>query len=416
MIHGERRKRSTKRRAATAVFTVVLIPVLLGFAALSVDVSFMFDLAQHTQHTADAGALAGATALQDYLAAEYYDRAIVVVAQNQHSRGFRSLEDQIIEVGRWNSLDQVFIPVGDDEAEEANAVRVTASRHSVPLYFARVLGKHTVDITRPAVAAVQFPCGGIWGLEEVTIPGSVVTDSYISDDGEYTEATAGNNGDLCSGGDITVSGSAYIDGDAMAGVDSEITVNGGRVEITGVESTQMLPLDYPDANVDDAAVLNDNDRIPNTALGLDPFSSGLNLRIGSDDSLTLPAGVDDNPAVFYFESMTFTAGALLNITGPTVIYLAGDFDFTGQGTVNTTRDPKDLMIISAGESVRMMGEVSFYGSILAPNAEIELAGTSEYFGAVIGKTVKITGDFEFHVDESSPLLAELAVSSPVLVQ
>ena len=98
MIHGERRKRSTKRRAATAVFTVVLIPVLLGFAALSVDVSFMFDLAQHTQHTADAGALAGATALQDYLAAEYYDRAIVVVAQNQHSRGFRSLEDQIIEV------------------------------------------------------------------------------------------------------------------------------------------------------------------------------------------------------------------------------------------------------------------------------------------------------------------------------
>ncbi|MCH9001457.1 MAG: hypothetical protein IIC02_02695 [Planctomycetes bacterium] len=393
-----------------------MIPVLLGFAALSVDVSFMFDLAQHTQHTADAGALAGATALQDYLAAEYYDRAIVAVAQNQHSRGFQSLEDQIIEVGRWNSLDQVFIPVGDDEAEEANAVRVTASRHSVPLYFARLMGKHTVDITRPAVAAIQFPCGGIWGLEEVTIPGSVVTDSYISDDGEYTEATAGSNGDLCSGGDITVSGSAYIDGDAMAGVDSEITVNGGRVEITGVESTQMLALDYPDANVDDAAVLNDNDRIPNTALGLDPFSSGLNLRIGSDDSLTLPAGIDDNPAVFYFESMTFTAGALLNITGPTVIYLAGDFDFTGQGTVNTTQDPKDLMIISAGESVRMMGEVSFYGSILAPNAEIELAGTSEYFGAVIGKTVKITGDFEFHVDESSPLVAGLAVSPPILVQ
>lgn len=416
MIHGERQERSTRRRAVTAVFTVVLIPALLGFAALSVDVSFMFDLAQHTQHTADAGALAGATALQDYMAAEYYDRAIVTVAENQYSRGFQSLEDQIVEVGRWNSLDQVFTPMADDEAEQANAVRVTASRHGVPLFFARVLGKHSVDLSRPAVAAIQFPCGGIWGLEEVTIPGSVVTDSYISNDGEYTEDTAGSNGDLCSGGDITVSGSAYIDGDAMAGVDSEITVNGGRVEITGVEGNVIMPSDPPEANVDDAAVLNDNDRIGNTALGLDPFSSGLNLRIGSDDSLTLPAGIDGNPAVFYFESMTFTAGALLNITGSTVIYLAGDFDFTGQGTVNTTLDPKDLMIISVGESVKMTGSVSFYGSILAPNAEIELAGTSEYFGAVIGKTVKITGDFEFHVDESSPLVAGLAVSPPILVQ
>ena len=222
MIHEERRIRSKWRRAVTAVVTVVLIPVLLGFAALSVDVSFIFDLAQHTQHTADAGALAGATALQDELAAEYYDRAIVAVAKNQLSRGFQSLDDQIIELGRWNSVDQVFSPMGDDEAEQANAVRVTAARQRVPLFFARLLGKHTVDISRPAVAAIQFPCGGIWGLEEVKVPGSVETDSYISNDGEYTEATAGNNGDLCSGGDITVSGSAYIDGDAMAGIDSEL--------------------------------------------------------------------------------------------------------------------------------------------------------------------------------------------------
>ncbi|MCH8148670.1 MAG: hypothetical protein IH987_11845 [Planctomycetes bacterium] len=416
MIRGERRKRSTRRRALTAVFTVVLIPILLGFAALSVDVSFMFDVTQHTQHTADAGALAGATALQDYLGEEYYDRAIVTVAKNQHSRGFRSLDDQIVEVGRWNSFDQVFIPMGDDEIEQSNAVRVTAARHRVPLFFARLMGIHTMDVSRPAVAAVQFPCGGIWGLEEVTIPGSVVTDSYVSNDGNYTPATAGDNGDLCSGGDITVSGSALIDGDAMAGIDSELTVNGGRVEITGVEANMILPSDLPDVSVDNPEVLNDNNRIGNTALGLDPFAGGLHLRIGSDDSLTLPAGRDDNPAVFYFDSMTFTSGASLVITGPTVIYLAGDFDFTGQGTVNTTRDPKDLMIISAGEVVKMSGGVSFYGSILAPNAEVELSGTAEYFGAVIGRTVKITGDFEFHVDESSPLLAGLVVKPPILVQ
>lgn len=416
MIHGKRRNRSTRRRGATVVLTAVMIPVLLGCAALSVDVSYMFDIAQHTQHTADAGALAGATALWDELALEYRERALSVVADNQHSRGYQSLEDQAIEVGRWNSTDQVFTPMDDDEAYRANAVRVHAARHGVPLFFARLLGKDTVDVTRPAVAMVQFPCGGIWGIEEVRVPGNVRTDSYISKDGGYSEGSARDNGDLCSGGDITVAGSAYIDGDAMAGIDSQVIVNGGSVEVTGVAAPLVLPVDHPDANVGGAAVLNDNDRIPNTARGLSPYSSGLNLKIGSDDSLTLPAGRDGNPAVFYFDSMDFTSGAQLNITGPTTIYLGGDFDFTGQGTINTTRDPKDLMIVSAGESVRMTGEVSFYGSILAPNAEIELSGTAEYFGAVIGRTVKITGSFEFHVDESSPLLAGIFSPPPMLVQ
>ena len=64
----------------------------------------------------------------------------------------------------------------------------------------------------------------------------------------------------------------------------------------------------------------------------------------------------------------------------------------------------------------MMGGVSFYGSILAPYADVQLAGTAEYFGAVIGLTVRISGDFEFHVDESSPLLVGLGVSPPFLVQ
>ena len=152
MIHGKRRNRSTRRRGATVVLTAVLIPVLLGCAALSVDVSYMFDIAQHTQHTADAGALAGATALWDELALEYRDRALVIVAKNQHSRGYHSLEDLIIQVGLWNSTDHVFTPMADDEADQANAVRVVASRHNVPLFFARLLGPDTADGARPAGA------------------------------------------------------------------------------------------------------------------------------------------------------------------------------------------------------------------------------------------------------------------------
>ena len=40
---------------------------------------------------------------------------------------------------------------------------------------------------------------------------------------------------------------------------------------------------------------------------------------------------------------------------------------------------------------------------MAPEAEVAIGGTADCYGALIGKTVKMHGDFQFHVDESLPL-------------
>jgi len=284
-------------------------------------------------------------------------------------------------------------------------------RIDVPLFFAAVMGKNTTRTGAVAVALGSKPCKGIWGLNGVKVPGSVEVDSYNSEDGPYSVVTAGDDGDVCSGKDIVVSGKTIINGDVMPGFGYATTTNGGALEITGTTTVSNQGVTAPVVTVDEAMLSNDNDTITLTDKGNDPFSSGLNMSLTANDNLTL------QPGLYYFESMSFTSGASLTITGPTEIYLSGDLNVTGTGTINTTLNPADLTIYSTGSTVKMTGDVEFYGSIIAPYAEIELAGTSSYYGAIIGGTVKISGDFEFHVDESlDDVFALIKPPPPTLVQ
>ena len=90
----------------------------------------------------------------------------------------------------------------------------------------------------------------------------------------------------------------------------------------------------------------------------------------------------------------------LTLMGPTTIYTNGPFNQTGNGILNTTTDPHDLTIYSTGQSVKIDGEVDFYGTIVASNATVEVGGSANYYGALVGETVKMYGDFNIHVDES----------------
>jgi hypothetical protein len=53
-----------------------MLVVMLGMAALAIDVGYLYKLCGETQNTADAGALAGATVLQADDWASAYDTAL----------------------------------------------------------------------------------------------------------------------------------------------------------------------------------------------------------------------------------------------------------------------------------------------------------------------------------------------------
>ena len=80
---------------------------------------------------------------------------------------------------------------------------------------------------------------------------------------------------------------------------------------------------------------------------------------------------------------------------------AHNFDMSGGSVVNENLDPANVTLFSATDgSIDFTGSAQFYGLIYAPNADFRSAGNSEVFGAVITKSILLTGSGEFHFDEN----------------
>ncbi len=123
--------------------------VMLGVIALSVDVGYMQNAQTELDRAVDAGALAGAGTLPQGLS-EAEEAAFQYMQLNPvASRPFR-LKEVGIEAGHWNEEDRQFTP----DTVLPTALRVTAER-SGPLFFSRVFGNSSFDLSSAAVAT--FP-------------------------------------------------------------------------------------------------------------------------------------------------------------------------------------------------------------------------------------------------------------------
>jgi hypothetical protein len=381
--------------------TAVTLVVLLIFASFAVDLGFVRAVCGDMQHTADGGALAGASALREVDEADQElvkERAVDVIERMLKSQGFEALGDQIIQVGKWDYKTREFTPL-EPGARSPFAVRVVGVRNKTPLFFAGIMGKYSTDVTREAVALGSGKCGGIWGLRGVRATGDVVTDSYNSGEGAYLADTAYENGDICSGRDVVLNGGVAVHGDVMCGFGYEVTINGAAAEVSGMTTANSGDVTYGPLEFGDIQYTNDNNRIPaRTDGGRSPWRAGAgsNLYLTANDNLTIP------PGRYYFDSITMRSGATITLPGKTAMYVGGNVAAAGAGIIGATADPANLDMIVAGTSFTIGGTYEFYGSVVAPNADVSLHGTADYYGAIIGGTVSLLGDFQFHVDESLP--------------
>ena len=384
-----------RRRASVIALTGVCLFTLLLCAALAVDVGYICALTCEQQNNADAGALAGGVALQEEDSLSVVDRVRAVLALNQQPQGYLSLDDQIIEIGGWDSIGHIFTPM--DQAlweENAYAVRVRAARNNAELFFAPLMNINTTDVSREAVVVGSRPCGGVWGLQGVRIPGNVYTDSYDSSTETYSAGTAGDDGDVCSGRGVRVMGSFDINGDIMTGLGYEVDISGSAGTITGITTSTLSGMDSFDIDL--------------SAMGSLINEGALNVNGQSN--------IDLAPGDHLFDSITLRAGATVTLSGPTTIYVLGNVDATGDGFINTSQDPAELTLIVLGDRVLLNGAYDFYGTVIAPYADVILSGTSDYYGIVIGQTVEMRGDFQFHVDTSLPAYDLIKPPPPMLVR
>lgn len=385
----------SRRRGAVAVLVATMLVVMVGFMALTVDVGYMYVAAAEMQRTADASALAGASGLMEQ---EAHSQALEYGTLNRVVNQAVIPSELDVEMGNWDGVAQTFTPLPTDDTDDVlpNAVQVRGTRTHIDLFFAGVLGHDFTSVRRSATAvAGAGVCAGIWGLDGVTVDGEVTTDSYDSTDGTYGPGNMRPNGDMCSCRDIVVNGGITIRGDAMYGEGYDFIPFGNSYEVLGMIAEQGCNEPDIDINYAWAALNNDNDIIPLTFNGRDPYQGNPgHLYVTGNDHLTLP------PGTFYFNTALLDGQAYLEITGPTTLYIDGNATLTGGGIVNLSQDPLDLIIYVRGPQVSLRGSAAFYGALIAPTATVQLEGTFDFFGTVLARILDLDGNVTFHVEES----------------
>jgi len=180
---------------SVAVITGIVITVLIGFAALGVDIAHMVMVKSQLQKAADAGALAGARGLwplvlpvktNDTVNPNCTDGENVakLTAHNNLVDGRALAYDSEItaQAGRWDYASRTFTP---SYATNANGVRVTTRRDGVVMFFARVLGISTGNLSATSIAVMDYTSGVGKGCLPIALDHNKACDS----DGNVRDGT-----------------------------------------------------------------------------------------------------------------------------------------------------------------------------------------------------------------------------------
>jgi Flp pilus assembly protein TadG len=171
------RKHRQDRRGSIIVLAAIMMMAMMGFLALTIDLGYVMNARSELKRATDAAALAGAGALidgqeqADLQAFEFFARNPVAgetYAATDAEGGSIQCSDPTwknyltdlltehrsdfqTELGHWNPETRMF--VASDQLP--STIRVTASRTGAPMFFGRLLGKNTFDVSAESIARYQ---------------------------------------------------------------------------------------------------------------------------------------------------------------------------------------------------------------------------------------------------------------------
>ena len=328
------------------VYLAVLLVLLTAFASLAVDFGRVQSAKGQLLGAADAAAVSfitsGITAAQN---------SAVSVASSNRTDGVSVTVDpnNDVEFGTWDSSARTFTVLTGASRSSANSVRVWCRRtaaggNPISLSFAGILGFPAIDVRSSAIATAAVNGGGVVGLNSVSFTGAAYTDSYDSSVSAYSPGGAGTNGRVSSNGDITLTGSSFIRGDAHPGTNNNVNL-AGTSYVTGNKTRLPAALSYTAPT------------LPSSG-----YTEGGTLSLSGVATASLSAGA------YHYSSVSLSNSSVLNINGAVTIYVDGAIDIGGASTVNVYQSrPGNFRIQVLGSSAVMIQNGSnVAGNIYAP--------------------------------------------------
>jgi hypothetical protein len=113
------------------------------------------------------------------------------------------------------------------------------------------------------------------------------------------------------------------------------------------------------------------------------------------------------------------ASTTIGAAGSLRIYTNGDLSIGGSGITNSAGQASKFSVFSTSTSgsqnISLVGTAQLIGSVYAPTAAVSITGggaSGGFYGAVVARTVTMTGNSNFHYDEA---LAFGGAENPVRV-
>ena len=192
--------------------------------------------------------------------------------------------------------------------------------------------------------------------------------------------------DIYADGNISLTGNVRVEGDATA--TGQISTQ-GNCTITGSIEPLYPPLDLP--VVDTSIYLQEANKgsliqgdlsiSGNGQYNLGPAHITGNLKISGNRTVKLLGTV-------YVDGEIKMSGNT-RIYGPGTLVAEGNITVTG----NSRLDPDDIpVIISVSGGITVTGNNWTSMVLYAPEGEVSMAGNSEVYGSVVGKTVTVIGN------------------------
>lgn len=333
--------------------------------------------------TGDAADVAGNNATQD---------SFGVVLDNMGPTVSLTCPPAHVPVGaslsaNWTADDGAGSGVATGYASGSIPVPVTPGAHVIQV----AAGASRDNLGNVSAASNSCAYGAFNSAEVVGLSSASISANGVAVDGYPPTGAA--TGTVASNGTITLSG-AQINGTITNGTvvyQKSASVSGGETHL-GTLNADAVSLCSPFSSKP-------------VGLGGDKLTYDGNkgdLTVSGGNSLHLA------PADYCFHNVTISGGSKLYVSGPTRIDLTGQFNGSGGSLINETGDPANLQIstnYSGNNAIVLSGTTKAYALLYAPSGGVTLSGGSPLYGAVLGKTLVMSGSSVVHCDTDSDVLA-----------
>lgn len=326
-----------------------------------------------------------------------YGSAMMVQSLTEHRsvRHYASLSDAFqlaesaadhaisnLQNGIEDNLDAVAVSKGSywAEVEDLGGSRSRITSHGLAGQTQRDLEVVVqLDIVSPFLYS-------LFGEDSVTLKKDAFTDSYNSVDGDYDEATAGENGDVATNatatGSVTIAQHSTIKGQVVVGpgmadpsaavtVIEPVTITATPDVASAPESLALPPIDTTGLECTESFTLPRNDTYTFTEGGSPYCFNSLSADVGSRVAVS-------GHVIVYANTVNFDKSLEVNVGGAPTQFLLGVYGSS------------DVMVDKAG---------TFVGALYAPGLRVRFKKDLILYGAIASEDIEIDKELELHYDE-----------------